>query len=70
MAELFEKHLLKTRSMLASRPEFQVLYIEHRQTIAEPAAVAATVNGFFDNRLDASALAAAVEPGLYRQRNG
>jgi hypothetical protein len=69
MAQLFARHLEKTRSLIASRPDMRVLYVEHATAVAAPVTVAAHVNAFLGGRLDEAAMSAAVEPALHRQRS-
>jgi hypothetical protein len=70
MAQLFETHLRKVKTELATRPNFDVLYIEHRDTLTAPARVADAVAGFLGEalRLDVEAMTRAVDNGLYRNR--
>ena len=68
LAALFERHLERVGALTASRADMRVLAVEHAQTVAEPALVAAQVNVFLGGGLDADAMARAVEPQLHRQR--
>jgi hypothetical protein len=44
------------------------LYVNYNQALAEPAAQAARLNQFLGGGLDEEAMAAVVDPSLYRQR--
>lgn len=68
MAAVYEKHLAYINRWLSEQPNLEVLYVDHQQAISEPKPVAARVNGFLGGHLDETAMAAAVEPRLYRQR--
>jgi hypothetical protein len=70
MAALYRKHLLQVRGWLAARPEIQVLFVDHGSAIARPADTARAVAAFLGGGLDVGAMAAAVDPGLHRQRSG
>ena len=48
---------------------FPVLYVSHGDCVAAPAETAARVNAFLGGSLDEVAMAAAVEPRLYRHRS-
>jgi hypothetical protein len=45
-----------------------VLYIDYQEAITRPAEVAAQVNAFMEGRLDEQAMAASIDPDLYRTR--
>ena len=68
LAGVFDKQLAGVRQWLAERPNFQVLYINHRDVIAHPAVAAAQINLFLGGALLVASMAAAVNPALYRQR--
>ena len=53
------------RKILAIR-KIPVLYVEHRDCIREPAAVAARISAFLGGGLDEAAMVGAVAPQLYR----
>lgn len=69
MAQLYEKHLVQARAWLDGQPNVDVLYLDHRAAVSDPGATAAQVNQFLNNALDVSAMAAAVDPTLHRQRS-
>lgn len=69
LASAYLKQVTNLRGALAADPErMRVLAVDYRQTLAEPAAAAAEVNRFLGGGLDEVAMAAAVEPSLYRQK--
>jgi len=68
MAGIFAAHLTKVESLLASRANCDVLYVEHRQAIEAPAQVAAAINDFLGGHLDTAAMTAVVDHQLHRNR--
>ena len=68
LAELFGKQLAEVRQWLSQNPNFQVLYLQHRDVIESPLTAAQQVASFLGGDLDPTRMAAAVEPHLYRQR--
>jgi hypothetical protein len=65
--ELYAHHLDDVRRMLAQRAEFEWLELRHELAIANPGRVAGQLREFLE-RGDAAAMAAAVDPALYRNR--
>ena len=70
MGALYRKHLWQVEAWFAVQPNIRVLYVEHRDAIACPADAARAMAEFLGGGLDVAAMAAAVEPGLHRQRAG
>ena len=68
LAKAFGRQLDKIANWLADQSNFDVLYVEHRQVLAGPQAQAARIDHFLNGTLDAAAMAAVVDPSLYRQR--
>ena len=68
LAKAFGRQLDKVANWLADQSNFDVLYVEHRQVLADPQAQAARINQFLGGTLDTTAMAAVVDPSLYRQR--
>jgi hypothetical protein len=54
---------------LASQPNMQVLDVQHRQVVTDPGAQARRINAFLGGWLNEMAMAAAVDPTLYRRRS-
>jgi len=65
---VFERQLAEAKRWLDAYPRADVLYVPHRDVIAEPAAQAARINAFLGGALDENAMAATVDPALHRQR--
>ena len=68
MARMFTSHLAKVDVLLAQRENCDVLYVEYRDAVDNPSQVADAINRFLGGRLDANAMATAVDPRLYRNR--
>jgi len=68
MAQMFEAHVAKVERWLAQRPNFDVLYVDHRDAVDDPMQAAAAINQFLGGQLDTKAMAAVVDPQLYRNR--
>ena len=68
MTAHFTAHLRRVEAQLAARRHCDVLYVEHRRTVTEPAAVAEEVGAFVGGDLDVAAMASAVDANLYRNR--
>lgn len=68
MAQMFAAHVTKVERWLAQRPNFDVLYVDHRDAVKDPAQVAAAISQFLGGQLDTKAMATVVDPQLYRNR--
>jgi hypothetical protein len=70
MGALFEKHLAAVARMLEERSEIAVLNLNHGEVLADPRLAATRIAAFLADlaALDTDAMAAAVDPALYRQR--
>lgn len=68
LADAFGQQLARIETWLAAQPNIDVLYVDHRDAVDDPAATAARVNAFLDAGLDTAAMAAAVDDKLYRHR--
>ena len=68
MAQLFTAELDKCRDWLAEQSSFSVLYVSYQDMLRDPAAQARRINEFFGGTLNTEALAASVDPKLYRNR--
>ena len=69
MEQLFAAELDKCEKWLAAQPNFKVLYINHRDMIHDGLAQGRKINAFLGDGLDVDAMAAVVDPALYRNRN-
>ena len=68
LIKLFESHLERVEFQLRFRPWFDVLYVDHRSVLQDPAGAARRINEFLGGRLDERRMAEAVDPNLYRNR--
>ncbi len=69
LAQIYLGQLEKAESWLASSPAVQVLKVEHRALLLEPATVAEQINDFLGGDLETAAMVSAVDPALYRERS-
>jgi hypothetical protein len=56
------------QAWLAARPNFSVLSVKHAELMRGAASQARAMNAFLGGGLDEPAMAAAVDPSLYRNR--
>jgi hypothetical protein len=72
MAALFEKHLEKIEGWLAQQPNFSVLYVPYHELAERAEGQLDRIVDFLDQALelplDRTAMLAAVDPALYRNR--
>jgi len=68
MRQYFLADLSRTRSHLSDSPWFDTLELHYSEILAQPLEGAHQICRFLGGRLDAEAMAAVVDPGLYRNR--
>jgi len=68
MLKMYQQHLEKVEFQLRFRKHFDVLYLNYRDVLGDPMREAKRLNNFFGGRLDVDAMAAVVDPNLYRNR--
>ena len=68
MRRNYEFHLKKVFYCLDHIPNFQALYLDYPEVVANPLVEARRINAFLGGRLDAEAMASAVDTDLYRNR--
>ncbi len=68
LGRIYLAQMEKAERWLQSLPECRVLQVEHRALLTDPAPVAGQINQFLGGELDSAAMAAAVDPSLYRER--
>ncbi len=68
MLTLFEEHLKKIKHLIATRPCFDVIDIDHHDVLHQPNQQATRINEFLGGGLDVERMAAAVDQRLYRNR--
>jgi len=67
LADVFKKQLRKVHRAINDR-NISCLVVPHATAIQDPRSIAEEVNSFFDGSLDVAAMAAVVDPALYRER--
>ncbi|MSR29130.1 MAG: sulfotransferase family protein [Phycisphaerales bacterium] len=68
MMALYEQQLQSVFTWLAARPGFEVLELDHAACLADPRSAAAQINAFLGGTLNESAMVAAVDPSLHRNK--
>jgi hypothetical protein len=68
LSHVYAGQIAMVRKWLDERKEFRVLGMQYADIVTAPAAKAAEVNSFLGGTLDVNAMAAAVDPSLYRNR--
>ena len=68
MTRVFESHLAKVTSWLETHSNFKVLYVSYNDLVTNAGDDIVRIDTFLGNRLDRAAMAAVVDPDLYRQR--
>jgi len=69
MKEAYRNDIVRTRLLCKNRPNFELIEINYRNTIEDPAATARSVNAFLGGHLDEAAMRHAVDSSLYRNRS-
>ena len=67
--DLYRRHLVNARALLRGRRDMRALEVHYAAAIDDPAATAAQINRFLGGKLDEAAMAASVDPTLYRNRS-
>ena len=70
MRALFEDDLWRAGYQLKRRPEFETIELQYSAVLARPLDEARRLAAFLGGGLDVEAMAAAVDPQLYRNRAG
>jgi hypothetical protein len=68
MKEAYRNDIVRTRLLCKNRPNFELIEVNYKRTIEEPAATARSVNAFVGGHLDETAMREAVDGSLYRNR--
>jgi hypothetical protein len=69
MEALFAGELAKCEKWLSEQSNFRVLFADHRDMINDATTQVQKISDFLDGELDTEAMAATVDPALYRNRN-
>jgi hypothetical protein len=68
LAEIYERDLRDIEQWMSTQPGFEVVFLNYNGLLSEPIVELARLDGFFDEPLELEAMAAVVEPALYRNR--
>jgi hypothetical protein len=68
MKEAYRNDIVRARLLCKKRPNFELIEVNYRSTIEDPAGTAREVNAFLGHRLDEEAMREAVDESLYRNR--
>jgi len=68
MKDIYEKHLRKTKELLWSAPQFEVLELQYKQVIEDPAGAAQRIRDFLGMPLDVGKMSQVADKELYRNR--
>jgi len=68
LLQVFRAEIDKSNRWLAEQPNFEVLYVNYNEMIADPAPQVVRINEFLGGGLDTKAMMAVVDPTLYRQK--
>ena len=66
--EMYRNHVIDIKVYLRRKPYFDLLELHYQEVIAAPLVCAEKVNEFLGLGLDSQAMAAVVDPDLYRNR--
>jgi hypothetical protein len=68
MREIFQDDLWRAKYLLTHAPQFEHVEVHYSDVLAKPREAAERVAAFLGGGLDVEAMAAAVDPSLYRNR--
>ena len=68
LATLFARHVTEVKAWLATRPNFRCLDVDYNTMVIDPMPQLQHIQAFLDVPLELAAMAAEVDPTLYRQR--
>jgi len=68
LAKIFQSQLEELERWLVAQPAFSFLAVDYHRVLKERLEIAREVNAFLQANLNLEAMAAAVDPALYRQR--
>jgi hypothetical protein len=70
MKEAYRNDIVRTRLLCRKRPNMEMIEIQYKATVEDPAETARRVNEFLGGGLDEAAMRQAVDESLYRNRAG
>ena len=65
---IFQAQFEQARTALTAKPDCRVLTVSHAEILRDPGTTATQVTAFLERPLDVRAMAAVLDPSLYRQR--
>jgi len=65
---VFKAEIDKSKQWLADQPNFEVIYVNYNEMLADPQPQVQQLNGFLGGQMDTGAMLAVVDPTLYRQK--
>ena len=68
MKEAYRNDIVRTRLLCKNRPNFELIEVNYKSTIENPAATVRSVNAFVGGHLDEAAMRDAIDASLYRNR--
>ena len=68
MKEAYRNDIVRTRLLCRKRRNFELIEVQYRATVEDPARTARQVNAFLGGGLDEAAMQRAVDESLYRNR--
>jgi len=68
MTELFERHLKQVYAWMEQQPNVEYMDVSYNEALADPIPTIERLQAFLGGDLDTAAMAAVVDPGLYRNR--
>jgi hypothetical protein len=68
MREIYLEHLRHVKFMIGYRRHFDALFVDYRRVLAQPVEESRRINDFLGGELDEGAMAAVIDPDLYRNR--
>jgi hypothetical protein len=68
MAEAYRNHLASVKILARSRPNFEMLEVRYDAAVKDPGSAVKATNAFLGGKLDETAMRAAVDAELYRNR--
>ncbi len=69
MMLLFEKHLGKVNQWIDQQPHFEVIFLDYKKVLEDPAGQAEKIKAFLQRELDVTKMARVVDRELYRNRS-
>lgn len=69
LVEIYEGQLRRVYDWLRDQPNFQVMYVEYRDVLADTGRIVAEINRFLGGGLNAGAMGQVPDRNLHRQRH-